>query len=210
MKKLLILVALVALAVFAALGVAQEEKKGATGPDQLMKVKVLEVNDGAKTFTGILNGKTVTFHLPDLKSLTFHLPDLKSLAKASNIIDMWGDPRNPGNVYFNVGNDPTTQGLATVCGGRWSCHSSIPFSDFGCFCYENQRITGKVTQVDEGAKTFTVMAKGKPFTFDASEMKALPKVGEIIDITYTKTKNGTNGEGPMKSISLNSSRSNVY
>jgi hypothetical protein len=63
-----------------------------------------------------------------------------------------------------------------------------------------------VTLVDEGAKTFTVMAKGKPFTFDASELKALPKVGEIIDITYTQTTPG----GPMKSINLNSSRSNVY
>ena len=210
MEKLLTLVALVALAGFTALGVAQEEKKGATGQEaqkalpQLMKVKVLEVNDSAKTFTGILNGKTVTFHLPDLKSLTFHLPDLKSLAKASNIIDMWGDPRNPGNVYFDVGNDPTTQSLPTICGGRWSCHSSPPFSDFGCFCYGNLRVTGKVTQVDEGAKTFTVMAKGKPFTFDASELKALPKVGEIIDITYTRSP-----DGRWKSINLNSS-GNIY
>lgn len=217
MKKLLTLVALVALAVFTGLGVAQEERKGATGQEaqkalQLLKVKVLEVNDSAKTFTGMLNGKAVTFHLPDLKSVTFHLPDLKLpakgsniLAKGSNIIDMRGDPRNPGDIYFDVENDPITQSLPTICGGRWVCHSSPPFLDFGCFCYGNLRMTGKVTQVDEGAKSFTVMVKGKSFTFDAMELKAAPKVGETMDVTYTKTT----PNGPFKAINLNSSRSNV-
>jgi hypothetical protein len=46
----------------------------------------------------------------------------------------------------------------------------------------------------------------KEVTFSAAELKApLPKVGEIIDITYTRTTGGL-----MKSINLNSSRSNVY
>jgi hypothetical protein len=67
-------------------------------------------------------------------------------------------------------------------------------------------MTGTVTQVNEKAKTFTVMANGKEVTFSAREMKALPEVGRIIDITYTQTTPG----GPLNSISLNSSRSNIY
>ncbi len=66
-------------------------------------------------------------------------------------------------------------------------------------------MTGKVTQVDEKAKTFTVMSKGKEVTFSAAELKFLPTVGQIVDITYTQT-----GGGSLKSINLNSSRSNIY
>lgn len=69
-----------------------------------------------------------------------------------------------------------------------------------------QLMTGKVTQVDEKANTFTVMAKGKEVIFSAGKLKALPKVGAIVDITYTQTTPG----GPLESINLNSSRSNVY
>jgi hypothetical protein len=57
---------------------------------------------------------------------------------------------------------------------------------------------GKVTQVNEKAKTFTVMAKGKAVTFNAAKLKVLPKVGEIIDITYTETPGG-----PMEATTIN-------
>ena len=68
-------------------------------------------------------------------------------------------------------------------------------------------MTGKVTAVDPKAKTFTVTAKGKPFTFSAAELKGpLPEVGKILDITYTQATPG----GTLKSIALNSSRSNIY
>ena len=66
-------------------------------------------------------------------------------------------------------------------------------------------MTGKVTQVDGGGKTFTIMAKGKQHTFVANNFKTLPKVGEIVDVTYT----GSPG-GPMQATNLNSSKSNVY
>lgn len=66
-------------------------------------------------------------------------------------------------------------------------------------------MTGKVTQVNEKAKTFTVMAKGKEVPVNAAKLKSLPKVGEIIDITYTET-----GGGPLEATNLNSSKSNVY
>jgi hypothetical protein len=66
-------------------------------------------------------------------------------------------------------------------------------------------MTGKVTEVNMTAKTFTVISKGKSVTFAAAKLKALPKVGEIIDITYTQTPGG-----PAESSNLNSSRSNIY
>lgn len=73
-------------------------------------------------------------------------------------------------------------------------------------------VTGKVTRVDDKAKTFTVRAKDDSLTFDTKELKALPKVGEILDITYTENRKGPQ-DGPQhltaKSIALNSSRSNV-
>jgi hypothetical protein len=47
------------------------------------------------------------------------------------------------------------------------------------------RMTGKVTEVNDTAKTFTVMANGKAATFTGPKVKDLPKVGEIVDITYT-------------------------
>ncbi len=71
-----------------------------------------------------------------------------------------------------------------------------------------KKITGKVTQVDTypTKKTFTIVAKGQPYTFSAAGLKALPKVGEVVDVEYT----GTGGLLAAKSISLNSSRSNIY
>jgi hypothetical protein len=71
-----------------------------------------------------------------------------------------------------------------------------------------KQMTGKVTQVNEKAKTFTVTTKDKSVTFrDPEDQTTVPKVGEIVDITYTENPNGPSVVG---SISLNSSRSNVY
>ncbi|HLA37640.1 MAG TPA: hypothetical protein VJZ02_04150 [Candidatus Brocadiales bacterium] len=66
-------------------------------------------------------------------------------------------------------------------------------------------MTGKVLEINAKAQTFTVTAKGKEVTFSAAKLKALPKVGEIIDITYTENPNG-----PAEATNLNSSRSNIY
>ena len=62
------------------------------------------------------------------------------------------------------------------------------------------KMTGKVTQVDVKAKTFTVISKGKAVAvlFDPSKLKVLPKVGEIIDITYTETPGR-----PMEATTIN-------
>lgn len=63
----------------------------------------------------------------------------------------------------------------------------------------------KVTGVDPKGKTFTVMAKGKPVIFSATKLKVLPKVGEIIDITYSETPGG-----PMEATTINTTKSNTY
>lgn len=72
------------------------------------------------------------------------------------------------------------------------------------------KITGKVTHVDAAKKTFTIVAKGQPHTFSAAGLKALPKVEEVVDVEYTDKHTGTGGPLAAMSISLNSSRSNVY
>lgn len=86
--------------------------------------------------------------------------------------------------------------------------SVVSFAQQKAFGAETQhlflKITGKVTQVNEKAKTFTVMAKGKAVTFNAAKLKSLPKVGEIIDITYTEDPSG-----PM-ATTINTSKSNTY
>jgi hypothetical protein len=70
----------------------------------------------------------------------------------------------------------------------------------------SKQMTGKVTEVNSQAKTFTVMAKGKAVVFSAAKLGKLPRLGEIVDITYTETPGG----GPLESSNLNSSRSNTF
>ena len=69
-----------------------------------------------------------------------------------------------------------------------------------------EQMTGKVIEVNNQANTFTVTAKGKAVVFSGANLVKLPKVGEVVDITYTETPGG----GPLTSINLNSSRSNIY
>jgi hypothetical protein len=64
-------------------------------------------------------------------------------------------------------------------------------------------MTGRVAQVDGNAKSFTLMAKGKQHTFVVNNFKALPKVGDVVDVTYT----GTTG-GPMRATTVKGSKSN--
>jgi hypothetical protein len=48
----------------------------------------------------------------------------------------------------------------------------------------------KVTLVSAKAKTFKVIADGKEFTFNFPKQGPLPKVGNILDITYTERPGG--------------------
>jgi len=65
-------------------------------------------------------------------------------------------------------------------------------------------MTGKVTQVDAKAKTFTIMAQGKSVTFSAAELQALPANGDMVEVTYTVTPGGA-----LKASNLNASKSNI-
>jgi hypothetical protein len=66
-------------------------------------------------------------------------------------------------------------------------------------------MTGRVTQVDGNTKTFTIVAKGKQHSFVANSFKTLPKVGEVIEVTYTGTTGGTMQATTVKSSKSNSS-----
>ena len=67
---------------------------------------------------------------------------------------------------------------------------------------EQRQMTGKV--ISQSGNNFTVMANGKEFTFSAASLKALPKVGNIIDITYTQTPGG-----PMEATTIKTTKSNT-
>jgi hypothetical protein len=68
-----------------------------------------------------------------------------------------------------------------------------------------EQLTGKVTAVDNQARTFTVLSKGKAVVFSGAEMPTLPKVGQVVDVTYTRV---TGGGHPI-SKTFNESRSNA-
>jgi hypothetical protein len=99
-----------------------EKKQPATGEKKtvdkalpiLTKVKVLEVNDSAKTITVMVKGKAFTF---DAKKL-------KSLPKPGELIGMWGDPTG----------DPTGQRLVCAvveCDMGWGSGPCIKCFDYG-------------------------------------------------------------------------------
>ena len=48
----------------------------------------------------------------------------------------------------------------------------------------------RVRQVNAKDNSFTAMGKGNEVTFSALKLQALPKVGDIIDITYTRSARG--------------------
>jgi len=97
-----------------------EKKQPATGEKRidkaspiLTKVKVLEVNDSAKTVTVMVKGKAFTF---DAKKL-------KSLPKPGEFIGMWGDPTG----------DPTGQRLVCAvveCDMGWGSGPCIKCFDY--------------------------------------------------------------------------------
>ena len=64
-------------------------------------------------------------------------------------------------------------------------------------------ITGKVSQVGRG--TFTLTAKGKQYKFLLPKGGAQPKVGAVLDVTYTGTLGGAQ---PAQATTVISSRSN--
>ncbi len=68
-------------------------------------------------------------------------------------------------------------------------------------------ITGEIRQINEKERTFTLVSKGKEYSFTFQKIEGPLKVGAVVDVTYTGTLGGST---PARSISLNSSRSNIY
>jgi hypothetical protein len=69
-----------------------------------------------------------------------------------------------------------------------------------------EQMTGKVMDVNNQTKTFTVTVKGKAVVFSGANLAKLPRVGDVVDITYTETPGG----GPLTSVDLKTSRSTNY
>lgn len=81
-----------------------------------------------------------------------------------------------------------------------------PSAERGKPTKDQRQMTGKVIRVlsQQGRASFIVQSKGKEFTFSAANLKALPKVGDVIDITYTQTPSG-----PLEATTVKSSKSNT-
>ncbi len=65
-------------------------------------------------------------------------------------------------------------------------------------------MTGKVTQVNAKARTFTMTARGKSVTFSAAQVTTLPAIGDVVDVTFVVTPGGV-----MEASNLNLSKSNI-
>ena len=96
----------------------------------------------------------------------------------------------------------TLGGLATAATTIKSSKSNSSFRGAADQATPKQ-MTGKVTEVNNQAKAFTVTSKGKAVVFSAENLSKLPTVGQIVDITYTETTGG-----PMKTTTINASKSN--
>jgi hypothetical protein len=66
-------------------------------------------------------------------------------------------------------------------------------------------VTGKVTQVDPVAKTFTLVESGKQVKVDAANIAALPKVGDSVEVTHSGVPGGALFATTVKSSKSNSS-----
>jgi hypothetical protein len=62
----------------------------------------------------------------------------------------------------------------------------------------------KVISISVESNTFIVLANGKEVTFSGAKLKALPKVGETVDISYTQTSGG-----PLEVVKIKSTKSNA-
>lgn len=69
---------------------------------------------------------------------------------------------------------------------------------------ELMKMTGRVAQVDGSANTFTITVRGKQHTFVVNNFKMLPKVGEVVDVTYAGASGTT-----MRATTVKGSKSNT-
>jgi hypothetical protein len=192
-----------------------------TSPNNVMSGKVVSVDKVAHTFSVVANGKQVTFFANKLM-----LPDVGKMMDIHYIQPTPGGPMEattiqptPGGTFAVTNLNSSRSNISVSENGSTSKAIEPPpqkpkqeasisesgtMSSFRTATCPNV-MTGKVLRVKKEDNTFTVMSKGKEVTFFAGKLN-LPKAGEIMDICYTPKTTG----GPFTSISLNSSRSNIY
>ena len=125
------------------------------------------------------SGNTFTV-MANGKQLTFSAAKLKDVPKVGETIDI---------TYTQTPGGPME---ATTVKSSKSNSSERGAAD---------KLTGRV--LSQQGRTFTVMANGKTITLSGAKLKDLPKVGDIVDVTYTQTPGG-----PMEATTVKSSKSN--
>lgn len=125
------------------------------------------------------SGNTFTV-MANGKQLTFSAAKLKDVPRVGETIDI---------TYTQSAGGPLE---ATTVKSSKSNSSERGAAD---------QLTGRV--LSQQGKTFTIMANGKTVTFSGAKLKDLPKVGDIVDITYTQTPGG-----PLEATTVKSSKSN--
>lgn len=218
MKKLLTLaLALAALAAstgFSAGQEAQQKDKQKSPPtttthvsgdphvDQRASPKVMtgtvtKVNSKRQTPKRDFGDRTFTVLTPNGAQVTFSAKEMKTLPAVGDVIDI---------TYTQTpGGPPVATPTCCVKGSKSNGSERVLSQQGGTVDKDSKVMTGKVLRVNVKDNTFTIMAKGKEVTFFANKL-TLPEVGKIMDITYTQTT----PSGPLWSINLNSSRSNIY
>jgi hypothetical protein len=89
-------------------------------------------------------------------------------------------------------------GLVALGSVTWAAGSlnSSPNRD------KEPRVTGTVIRVNEKDRTFAVEV-----TFSARNLRALPEVGKLVDVTFTQATPG----GPLEATAtINNSKSNTF
>lgn len=204
MKKLLtVVLGLVVLAAFADLGVAQQKGKQESPPTRI------ETKQGSRALElkeVVIQGDVVTLK----KGFSFgrivngKLEVLDAARQSVISLDCACDSGGGGGCGWKDSGGGSMNCIGSGCKGSCGAMLAPPPSSQEPVMPQaapsrmmdkapRELRTGKVTQVNDKAKTFTVMAKGKAVTFSAAKLKALPTVGAIIDITYTE-----NPGGPME------------
>jgi len=160
MKKLLTLaLALVVLAAFADLGVAQQKGKENSPPTAVQLKPIAKPS-----------GETIQ-------------DPCKGYPQSQGCCRHWGgtwvESGSGGFCYINL---RSATGVSQADCRMTGSAAQLSDSTVMCVPKGTKLMTGNVTQVNVKAKTFTVMAEGKETTLNAATLRSLPKVGGVVDV----------------------------
>jgi hypothetical protein len=140
------------------------------------------------------SGNTFTV-TSDGKELTFSGAKLKDLPKVGETIEITFTQAPGGPLEATTVKSIKSNSSDRIAGGDEGAGQTGQQQQD-----TRRKMTGRV--LSQQGRTFTVIANGKEVTFSAETLKALPKVGSVIDITYTE-----NPGGPLKAVTLDVSKS---